>query len=102
MFLFNDIVAAGRGDHLLVVDVSQARDLPDRGSVATELVGINDLWDVMFNSQSGKKGLPRLGIPVPLKENVEHETVLVYSPPHPVPDTIDTCADLVGVPPGTP
>ena len=53
MFLLNNVVAAGRGDHLLVVDVSQARDLSDRGSITPELIGVNNLWDVIFTQQSG-------------------------------------------------
>jgi len=48
VFLLNDVVAPGRGDHLLMVDVSQARDLPDRGSVTPELIRMNDLWDVIL------------------------------------------------------
>ena len=47
--LLKQIVAAGRGDHLLVVDVDQARDLPDRGPVAAELIGVNDFWDIVFS-----------------------------------------------------
>ncbi len=47
MFLLNNVVAAGCGDHL-VVDICQARDLPNRGSVASELIGMNDLWDIIF------------------------------------------------------
>jgi hypothetical protein len=35
--LLNDVVAACRRDQLLVVDVIQARDLSDRGSLAAEL-----------------------------------------------------------------
>ncbi len=46
--LLDDIIAAGRPDHLLMVDVDQARNLPDRRSVAAELIGMNDLWDVIF------------------------------------------------------
>jgi len=102
MFLFNDIVAACCGDHLLVIDVSQVRDLSDRGPVTTKLVGMNDLWDVIFNQNSGKKGLRRLGISVPLKENIEHEPVLVHCSPSPMPDAIDARTNLVQRPPGTP
>ena len=64
-----------------MVDVSQARDLPDRGSVTPKLVRMNDVWDIVFNQQPGQKGFRRLGIPMPLKENVEHEAVLVHSSP---------------------
>ena len=64
-----------------MVDVEQARDLPDRGSVAAELVSMNDVWDIIFSQKSGQKSLLRLGIPMPLKENVEHEAVLIYRAP---------------------
>jgi hypothetical protein len=37
---------------------------------------------------------------VPLKEKVEHEAVLVYSPPKPVTDIIYRCTDLLQIPPG--
>ena len=53
MFLQGNVVTARGGDHLLVVDIYQARDLPNRGSVATELIGMNDLWDIVFFQQSG-------------------------------------------------
>ena len=79
--MFDHIIAPGCGDHLLVVDVDQTRDLSNRGSVATELVGMDDLWNVVFAQQPGQEGLRRFGVPMPLEENVEHEAVLVYSPP---------------------
>ena len=37
-----------------------------------------------------------------MKENVEHETVLIHSSPQPMPDAIDARTDLVQMPPGTP
>ena len=64
-----------------MVDVEQAREFPDRGSVAAELVSMNDVWDIIFSQKSGQKSLLRLGIPMPLKENVEHEAVLIYRAP---------------------
>jgi len=48
MGLFNQLVTAGCGEHLLVVDVSQTRDFPDRSSVTLQLIGVNDLWDIVF------------------------------------------------------
>jgi hypothetical protein len=48
MFLLNEVIAAGRGDHLLVVDIRQARDLPDRSAITSELIRMNDLWDVIL------------------------------------------------------
>ena len=102
MFLLNDVVAAGRGDDVLVVNISQARDLPDRGSVAAELIRMNDVWDIIFNQEFGQEGLRRFSISMPLKENVENEAVLVHSSPQPMTDAIDTRTDLVQMPPGTP
>lgn len=37
VFLLDNIVTARRGDHLLMINVGQTRDLPDRGSVAPKL-----------------------------------------------------------------
>lgn len=102
MRLFNYVVAARSGDHLLVVNVSQARDLPDRGSIAQKLVGVNDFWDIVFTKQSDQNSLRSFGIAMPLKENIEHETVLVDRSPQPMPDAIHRCAYLVQVPAGTP
>lgn len=34
--------AACREDHLLMVNVSQARDLPDRGSIAEKVIGVTE------------------------------------------------------------
>jgi hypothetical protein len=88
VFLLNDVVPPGCGDHLLVVDVDQARDLSNRGSVAAELIGMDDLWDIVFSQQPGQEGLRRFGVPMPLKENVEHEAVLVNRSPKPVSNAI--------------
>ena len=102
MFLLNDVVTSGRGDHLLVVNVDEAGDLSNRGSVTPELIGMDDLWDIVFSQQPGQEGLRRFGIAMPLEENVEHKTVLVHGPPEPVSDAIDARTHLVQMPPGTP
>ncbi len=102
MFLLNQVVTAGLGDHRLMVNVNQAWNLLNRRSVTLELIGTNDLWDIVFSQQPGQEGLRRFGVPMPLEENVEHEPVLVYGPPKPVSNTINCCTDLVQVPPGTP
>jgi hypothetical protein len=39
---------------------------------------------------------------VSLKQDVEHETVLVHSPPQPVSDAVHARTHLVEMPPGTP
>jgi len=53
VFLLNDVVTLGGGDHRPVVDVDQARELPDRGPVAAELIGMDDVWDIVFSQQLG-------------------------------------------------
>ena len=85
-----------------MVDVDQARDLPNRGSVAAELIGMDDLWDIVFTQQPGQEGLRRFGVPVPLKQDIEHEAVLVHGPPEPVSNAVNARTDLVQMPPGTP
>ncbi len=102
VFLLNDVVTPGRGNHLLMIDVRQTRDLPDCGPVTSQLIGMNDLWNVAFSQQPGEEGLRSFGIPMPLKENVEHEAVLVDRSPEPVANAIDARTDLVQMPPGTP
>ena len=64
-------------DHLLVVDVDQAGYLSDRSFVTPQLIGVNDLWDIVFTKEPGQEGLRGLSIPVMLKRDVEYEAVLV-------------------------
>jgi len=85
-----------------MVDVSQAGNLSNRGSVTPELVGVNDFWDIVFTQQPGQEGLRRFGVPMPLEENVKHETVLVHGPPKPIANTVHARTHLVEMPPGTP
>ena len=102
MFLFNDVVAARCRDHLLVVDASQARDLPDRGSITPQLIGMDDLWDVILTQEASHERFRRLRVTVPLKEDVKHESVLVHRSPEPVSDAVHARTHLVEMPPGTP
>jgi hypothetical protein len=80
---------------LLVVDVSQAEDLSDHGSITTELIGMDDLWDIIFSQQPGQEGLHGFGVSLPLKKNVEHETLLVYGPPQPISDAVHARTHLI-------
>ncbi|CAM3196209.1 hypothetical protein DESA109040_02130 [Deinococcus saxicola] len=100
--LLNDIVAASRGKHLLMVDPMQAGKVTDGSSVALQLIHVDDLWDVVSTHKPRQEGLRGFGISMPLKENVEHEAVLVHRPPQPMPDAIHRRADLVQVPAETP
>ena len=79
--LFNQVITARRGDHLLVVDVDQTGELPDRRPIAPELIGVNDLWDVIFTQQSDQERLRGHGVAVALQQNFEHEAVLVHRSP---------------------
>ena len=75
--MFDHGVAARHGDHLLVVDVSQPWNLPDRRSVTLQLIGVNNLWNVVFTQEPDPERLCGFGIAVALEQDVEHETVLV-------------------------
>ena len=102
VFLFNDVVAACCEDHLLVVDFDQARDLSDCGSIAAQLIRMDGLWDIILTQQSGQERLRGFGVPMPLKEDIEYEPVLIYGPPKPVSNAIHARTHLVDMPPGTP
>ena len=43
-------------DDVLVVDVDQARYFSDRSPIAAQLIGVNDLWDIIFTQQPRKEG----------------------------------------------
>jgi len=48
-------VAAGCGDHLPVVDVSQTQELPERGSILPELIYRNDFWTSYSTGSMNRK-----------------------------------------------
>ena len=100
--MLDHVVAASCRDHLLVVDVDQAWDLPDRSAVTPQLIGVNDLRDIVFTQKPGQEGFRGLDVAVALQQNFEHEAVLVHCPPQPVSDAIDARTHLVQMPPGTP
>ncbi len=78
-----------------MVDVDQTRELSNRGSVTPELIGMDDLWDIVFSQQPGQEGLRSLGVAVPLKQDIEHEAVLVYCSPEPVSDAVNARTHLI-------
>ncbi len=79
--LFDHVVAARRGDHLLVVDTDKTRYLPDGDPGTSELIGTDGVWDVVFSQKSHHEVLGGLGIAMPLKQNIEHKPMLVDCPP---------------------
>jgi len=54
--LLNDVVAPACGDHQQVIDVDQARERSNRGSVAAERVGMDDLWNGVFRFWQVNRG----------------------------------------------
>ena len=100
--LLDHVVAARRGDHLLVIDTDETRYLPDRGPVTSELIGTYCVWDVVFSQKPHHEVLGGPGIAVPLKQHIEHKPVLVDCPPQPVSNPLHRRADLLQKPPGTP
>ena len=56
----------------------------------------------VFSQQPGQEGLRRFGVSMPLKENIEHEAVLVHCAPQPMPNAVDARADFIQIPAGTP
>ena len=90
--LFDHVVTSGRGDDLLAVDVDQAWDFPDRSAVTPQLIGMNDLWDIIFTQKPDQEGFRGLGVAVALQQNFEHEAVLVHCP-HAVKPGQPRCSD---------
>ena len=79
--MLNQVITAGFEDHLLVVDVSWARDLSERGSVTAELVGMDDLWNIVLTQESGQEDLCGVGVAAPVEKDAQHEAVLVHCAP---------------------
>lgn len=70
MGLFNQIVAAGCGDHLDVLHRVEHGKLTQGRTIAPEFVGVDDLRRVVLSQEPTKERFSRLGIAVLLKENV--------------------------------
>jgi len=87
--LLNNVVAARRRNHLLVVDVCQTRNFPDRRPITPELIGTDGLWDGIFAQKLGQKSPRCFRVSVPLEQDVQYEAVLVYRPPEPVSNAIN-------------
>ena len=93
--LLNQVITAGCGNHLLVVDIDEARNFSDRSSVTPQLVGMNDLRDIVFIQETSQEGLCNFRITVPLKQDIEHKTVLVGRSAESGADAIDARTLLV-------
>ena len=94
--------AAGCSHDLNVLHGVEHVEFPQGRPVAPQLVGVNDVWDVVLAEQVDEKGLGRLGIAVFLEEDVQHLPRFIDGPPQPVLDSTDLDAPLVQMPPRTP
>ncbi len=99
MRLLDQVIATRYRNPLLVVTVDPARQFSECGAVAAQPIGVNDVWDIVFTQETGQERLRGLDIAMPLKQDVEHEAVLVYCSPQPVSDAIDARTPLVEMPP---
>ena len=60
--LFDEIIAAGGRDHLLMVDLLKRWKLSDGGPVTGQFVGADRLWDVEFAEEASQERSCRFGI----------------------------------------
>ena len=65
--LLDEILAAGRPDHLLMVDLLRRWKRSDGGPGAGQLVGADRLWNVLFAEQSSQEPSRTFGLPVALR-----------------------------------
>jgi hypothetical protein len=79
--LFNHVVAAHCGDHLLVIDMGETRYRSDCGSVTPQLIGTDRVWNKIFGQEPIEEQFGSLSITMSLEQDIEHEAVLVYCPP---------------------
>ena len=100
--MLNHIVAARRGDNLDMLHTVEHRKFSQGRAITPELIGVNDLWDIVFAQEPGQERLCRVSVAVALKQDIEHEPVLVDRSPQPMSNAIDRRAHLVYQPAGTP
>jgi hypothetical protein len=79
--LLNQIVAAGRRDHLLIIDRPKCWTFSNGSPVAGQLVRTDRLWNMEFTDQPGQERFCGVGITVAVQQDSKHDPVLVHSPP---------------------
>ena len=102
MRLLHEVVAARCRNDLNVLHPVEHGKFPQGCAITPELIGMDDLRHVIFHQQPMKKRFGSFGIPVFLKEHVEHGSVFIDRSPQPMFDPADIHVHLVKVPPGTP
>ncbi len=100
--LLKHVVAARRGNDLDVFHAVEHRKRSNGRPVTPELIGVNDVWEVVIHQQPFKKGFSRVRVLVVLQHDIQHRAGLIDSPPQSVfpPTELDT--PLVQEPSGTP
>ena len=102
MRLLDQSVAPGRRHDLDVLHAVEHGKCPHGRPRAPELVGVDDLRNLVLTEQSREEGSCGRRIPVGLEQDVEDGTVLVDGPPEPVRLSPNLDVHLVQKPPGTP
>ncbi len=92
MRLFDWLITAGGRDDLNVLYSVEHRKSSDRGSVATALVSMNQVWNVIIHRKPFQKGDCRLDISPSLQKYVQYRFRVINCPPQPmlVPLDLDT------------
>ena len=102
MGLLDQIIATSCGHNLNVLHTVEHREFPQGRPVAPQLIGMNDLWHVVFPEQADEERFGSPGVAVLLEEHVEDNALLVDRPPQPMLDPTHRNAHFVQVPAGTP
>ena len=102
MGLFHEVIAASRRHDLDVLHAVEHGKRAKGRTVAPQLVGVDDGWDVMLTQEPEEESLRRLCVPAPLKEHIQHNAMFVDRPPQPMSDAPDLHTHFVEMPPGTP
>jgi hypothetical protein len=77
----------------------ERRSFADRLCVTRQLVGAHRFRDLMFAEQALEEALGGFGVPVALKQHIQHDPVLVHSAPQPVGNATDEHVHFVQMPP---
>jgi len=72
MRLFNQIVAARRGNNLELLHSVEQRKRSNGRPVTPQLIGVNDIWDLVVHQQPFEKVFGCLRVAVRLQQDVQH------------------------------
>ncbi|BDP43787.1 hypothetical protein DAETH_37560 (plasmid) [Deinococcus aetherius] len=102
MGLFDQIIATGCGHNPDVLHGVEHGKFPKRCTITPELVRMDNLGNLVFTEQASEERAGGLGIPVLLKEDVQHSSTFIDGSPQPVFDPADVHVHFVEMPARTP